>query len=200
MHLERSIEDVFAQINRVRHSPHDYALHHQDIESHYQGKLFRGRFKTREGPKAAKDLLYDLKNRHSNEHPLKWSFGLHMLADEKARLLGETGLSTTEGSSHHRSLPQRASDYVVLKGRVSEVVDFGADSPDEVIESILIDDGLGSRKRRATLLDPVYQYAGVGTALHSQFGVVVVIVLAEDVVSLGKVVMRKLLRGRRATS
>ena len=113
MHLERSIEDVFTQINRVRHSPVAYAQDNQNIQSLYQGKVFRDRFKTREGPKAAKDLLYDLKNRQNNDHSLKWSFGLHMLADQKARLLGETGLATTEGSPHFKSLPDRASDFPI---------------------------------------------------------------------------------------
>ena len=37
------------------------------------------------------------------------------------------------------------------------------------------------------MLDPVYQYVGVGTALHSVYGSVVVIVMAEDLDSLGKV-------------
>ena len=63
--------------------------------------------------------------------------------------------------------------------------DFGGEGAEEVIESILIDDGLGSRKRRSTVLDPIYQYIGIGTALHSVYGSVTVIVLAEDMVSLG---------------
>ena len=109
-------------------------------------------------------------------------------------------MSTTEGSLHHKSLPERASDYVVLKGKVSEIVDFGADSPEEVIESILIDDGLGSRKRRGTILDPIYQYVGIGTALHSQFGTVVVVTMAEDVSSLGTAIVNRLLQGNKATS
>jgi uncharacterized protein YkwD len=52
------------------------------------------------------------------------------------------------------------------------------------LESLLIDDGLVSRKRRRTLLDPVYNYIGVGTSFHDKYGIVTVIILAEDVISL----------------
>lgn len=54
----------------------------------------------------------------------------------------------------------------------------------------MIDDGLTSRKRRASLLDPIYKYVGVGCCLHKTHGFVTVIVLAEDVVSLGTLFIR----------
>ncbi len=105
MHHDRLIEELFTTINQLRQSPTDAVHRFQHLDSLYSGKIFRGRFKTREGPTAVKDLLYDLKSRHGNDQKLKWSFGLHMIADEKARILGENGLSTTEGSMHHQTLP-----------------------------------------------------------------------------------------------
>ena len=48
-----------------------------------------------------------------------------------------------------------------------------------------MDDGLASRKRRLTLLDPTFHYIGIGGCLHRDYGVVTVIVLAEDAISLG---------------
>jgi uncharacterized protein YkwD len=58
-----------------------------------------------------------------------------------------------------------------------------------VVEWLLIDDGLSSRKRRLTLLNPVFNYIGIGCCLHKVHGFVTVIVLAEDVVSLGNFVV-----------
>lgn len=52
------------------------------------------------------------------------------------------------------------------------------------MECLLIDDGLTSRKRRKTLLDPIYNYVGIGTSYHEKYGTVTVIILAEDVISL----------------
>lgn len=89
----------------------------------------------------------------------------------------------------------------MVKGKVSSVCEFGAESGDEIVRWLLIDDGLTSRKRRNTLLNPAFKYAGIGTALHSQFGVVTVIILAEDVISLGKQCLTQLpLEGRDSTS
>ncbi len=78
--------------------------------------------------------------------------------------------------------------------------DFGGESAEETIESILIDDGLGSRKRRSTIFDPIYQYIGIGTALHSTYGTVTVVVLAEDTASLGRCCAMQWRRGRRGTT
>lgn len=55
----------------------------------------------------------------------------------------------------------------MVKGKVSSVCEFGAESGDEIVQWLLIDDGLTSRKRRNTLLNPIFKYVGIGTALHS---------------------------------
>ena len=34
------------------------------------------------------------------------------------------------------------------------------------------------------MLDPIYNYIGVGTSFHDKYGIVTVIILAEDVISL----------------
>jgi len=44
-----------------------------------------------------------------------------------------------------------------------------------------------SRKRRLTLLDPIYSFIGIGCSYHPTYGYVTVIVMAEDVISLGKI-------------
>ena len=49
------------------------------------------------------------------------------------------------------------------------------------MEWLLIDDGLASRKRRSTLLNPEFRYVGIGSYMHEIHGVVTVIILAEDV-------------------
>lgn len=46
---------------------------------------------------------------------------------------------------------------------------------------MLVDDGLATRKRRRNLLDPDYNFIGVGVAPHSQFGYITVMILAHEV-------------------
>lgn len=54
------------------------------LTSSYQGNLFKNKVKTREGPEALRDLMGDLAQRNPVLNRLKWSFALHMAADEQA--------------------------------------------------------------------------------------------------------------------
>lgn len=42
-----------------------------------------------------------------------------------------------------------------------------------------------SRKRRNTLMDPIFKYIGIGTSYHESHEACTVIILAEDIISLG---------------
>ena len=47
-----------------------------------------------------------------------------------------------------------------------------------------MDDGLATRKRRRMLLDPSYRYIGFGSAPHTLYGTINVILLAQKVTPL----------------
>jgi uncharacterized protein YkwD len=97
---------------------------------------------------------------------LKWSYALHLVADEQANILGENSLVSTENTRFQKSLPERVKDVAIVKGRLCEVNEFGGKTAEEILEELLIDDGLVSRKRRNTLLDPVFNYIGIGCNYH----------------------------------
>ena len=48
-----------------------------------------------------------------------------MIADQQARRLAENNLVTTEGHFSHQTLPSRAKDFAIVKGKISEVTEFG---------------------------------------------------------------------------
>lgn len=60
----------------------------QDLQQQYQGRIYKKRFKTREGTEALNDLIKDFSNRKTIDKRLKWSFALHLAADEQATILG----------------------------------------------------------------------------------------------------------------
>lgn len=60
-----------------------------------------------------------MNSRHDINQRLKWSFALHLAADEQASILGEQGLITTEGTRMHRALPDRIQQYAIVRGRIS---------------------------------------------------------------------------------
>ena len=125
MNSDKIIDEAFNAINHVRSNPEQYVHTYGNALDSYNGKIFRDRVKTREGDHALRDLLNDLRTRSPVERKLQWCFGLHMVADQQARRLAEHNLVTTEGHECHQSLPQRVKDYAIVKGKISEVTEFG---------------------------------------------------------------------------
>lgn len=166
MDSDKVIDDTFNQLNMVRSNPADSLHTFSNLLTHYNGRIYNDKVKTKEGDQALRDLLNDLRQRSPIQRKLQWCFGLHMIADRQARRLAEFNLVTTEGHDSHQSLPDRIKDFAIVKGRISEVTEFGGETGEEIIEWLLIDDGLISRKRRNTLLDPAFQYVGIGSYMH----------------------------------
>jgi hypothetical protein len=61
---------------------------------------------------------------------------------------------------------------------VAEVINYGGDSASDVVMALLIDDGVGRRGHRMTLLDRQYRFAGAGCAPHNRHRMVCVIDLS----------------------
>ena len=99
--MDKNIDDIFQLINRVRSNPGEFIDKYGSAVNRYEGKIYKDTIKTREGVEALNDLFRDLKGRSRIEQPLRWSFGLHMVADAQAKKLGVSGLLTTEGSADH---------------------------------------------------------------------------------------------------
>lgn len=81
MNLDKNIENAFHLINQIRTNPQEFVDRHRDFSQYYKDKVFKERVKTREGVFAFSELINDLRARDRNARKLKWSFGLHMIAD-----------------------------------------------------------------------------------------------------------------------
>jgi uncharacterized protein YkwD len=115
--------------------------------------------------------------------PLKWSFSLHVVADDQAQYLGNSGLATHLGPDNSK-LPERVAPYAVINGRVNELIELGSYNSLDILMDLLVDDGLVTRKRRKALLDPNYEYVGIAWSMHKAHGFCTVIVLAENISEL----------------
>jgi len=60
---------------------------------------------------------------------------------------------------------------------------LGTESSQETLAYFLLDDGMVTRKRRKVLLNPDYRYIGIATAKHAVYGIITVILLAENITS-----------------
>lgn len=121
MDFEHVLDHLYLHLNECRLHPKETAQQLAQLKPAFQGRLFKNKYQTREGPAALDDLIGDLSRRSPMASRLKWSFALHMAADEQATLLGQKGMFTSEGSSEHRTLPERVKKYAIVKGRLAEV-------------------------------------------------------------------------------
>lgn len=66
------------------------------------------------------------------------------------------------------------------KHGLSQLVQFGTASAEEFVNRIIVDDGDSTRAGRTAVLDPAVKVAGFGTARHSEFGHVVVLLFTDS--------------------
>ncbi len=67
---------------------------------------------------AVEDAIRDISGKRENRNKLRWSYALHLAADEQALRLGENGLVTTEDTPYHRPLTDRCKNFAVIRGRL----------------------------------------------------------------------------------
>lgn len=169
--LERG---VLAEVNRVRTNPSGYAALLEARLQYYHGSLYRApgdevSLQTREGAAAVREAIAAL--REARPMPaLKFSGGLAHAARDHVRDQGPRGTMAHEGSDG--SMPwDRADRYGSWKTRVSENLAFGPSDPRDVVEELLIDDGVRDRGHRKAMLDPDLRVAGVSCGPHKAYRV-----------------------------
>lgn len=61
---------------------------------------------------------------------------------------------------------------------VAEVITYGSDTPEDVVEDLIVDDGVPDRGHRNIVYDPRLRYAGVSCGPHPQYRIMCVVDLA----------------------
>ena len=165
---------VLAEVNRARTDPSGYADLLAARLQYYHGARYQApgdetALQTREGVAAVREAIAAL--RAARPMPaLRLSSGLSHAARDHVRDEGPRGAMAHEGSDG--SMPwDRADRYGHWKTRVSENLAFGPASPRDVVEELLIDDGVRDRGHRKAMLDPDLRVAGVSCGPHKTYRV-----------------------------
>lgn len=97
--MEETIDKLFDTLNMVRSTPHIYAARLASMRDRFQGDIYRAdskEIRTFEGLKPVDELIGQL-NLMRPVRPLKWSFSLHVVADDQVQYLGNSGLASHLG-------------------------------------------------------------------------------------------------------
>ena len=170
-------KDIILALNMVRTDPRRYAeLYIKPILSSFHGKfrVVNGiNLRTDEGRIPAEEV-YEYLIHQMPVAPVKYSPDLHRSAVELSFDQSKTGKIGHINSSG-RSYDERIRSNGRWKSGVAETIGYGGKTGIDMVNNLLIDDGLKDREDRLIMMDPVYHYTGVSVKTHSAYGLAAVI-------------------------
>jgi uncharacterized protein YkwD len=174
--------EVFAALNRARTDPQGMAASIEELIRHYDGRLFRRpsspmAIQTNEGAAAAREAVSALRAQRPVGR-LAPSPGLTRAARDHVDDQGRSG-STGHTGSDGSSVTDRVARYGAWEVSISENIDY---SPvvhgGEIIENLLIDDGVSDRGHRRNIFEPSSTVVGIACGPHPRYAATCVIVQA----------------------
>jgi len=137
-----------------------------------------------EGKKAVEEAITFL-SEITPVYKLTHSNYLYKVASEHAFDIGVNGLISHEGSDG-KSLVDRIEKVCDWNGMLSENLEFGGTTAEDILCTWVIDDGVGLRTHRSNLFSDKYKYFGVSVNNHNTEGIISVVDFAEDLYSFGE--------------
>lgn len=138
-----------------------------------------------EGEKSYNDAIQFLEKQDPIK-PLVHSEEISKAANDHAVEIGSNGTFTHE-SLDGKNTAERIEKYIEWDGACCESIEFGNRSAENIIISLLVDDGIDHRPHRINMFSKELAYFGIGVSEHKTYGVVTVINYVAGVRTEGKV-------------
>lgn len=163
---------VLAELNRARTRPGEYADSLAARRPAYQGKMLnlpgQTPLRTQEGVAALDEAVQALRALPAPLPALVFDAALAAAARELADDQARTGLTGHQGSDGG-TLPVRLERRGTVQGAAGENLAYGPAAAEEIVGSLLLDDGLPSRGHRLNILHPDFRLVGVALAEHPKW-------------------------------
>ena len=186
MDLEQLAKDIFAEHNYLRKNPQSYIEKLERVSNFYRGKYFRHPMEipieTYEGIQGIKDTIEFLKNQKPVKE-LKYSEELSLAARDHVIDIGENNLYGHKGSNKN-TLNDRIEKYIEWNGLISESIQYCYQFADNIIMSLLIDDGSKDKHQRLNLFSEDFNYIGIACGGHKKYQLCTVLNYAKDLFPL----------------
>ncbi|HEX8280769.1 MAG TPA: CAP domain-containing protein [Chthoniobacterales bacterium] len=161
---------VVREMNLARQNPALYATFIEELRANFQGSLLvlpgRIPLRTKEGPAALDEAIRFLRNA-APQAPLTFSPGMSRAAADHCAEQAGGGMSHKGRGGSNTG--ERINRYGAWSGTWGENLSCGRMSPREIVMSLIIDDGLRSRKHRANIFNGAYGYAGAAVGSHATY-------------------------------
>jgi len=163
--------------NKLRQEPKSYInllkKHLEQIKDNTLTIPNEIKMKLSEGESSYYDAISFLQNQNSCK-PMEYNDQISLAATDHAVDIGSNGFFSHD-SSDGKNTAERIEKYIEWDGACCESIEFGNRSAENILISLLVDDGIEHRPHRKNMFSEELNYFGVGVSEHKTYGVVTVI-------------------------
>ena len=183
--LQKLKKEVITETNRVRSNPKSYIPILEEYLKWFDGNILDKPgseigIETQEGAFAYHEAINFLKSQRPISE-LKYDEEIAKASQEYANEIGING--NAQDDINDENLEQRLEKYIEWDVALSENIDFGGLTGEEVIINLLVDDGVEDRSHRNNLFNTRTHYFGVGTSNHKEYDICTVIDYIGEIIS-----------------
>jgi len=176
-------KQVIDELNLCRMDPRVYAAKLQNTLQYYKGKIYQRPCKppieTREGSVNVESCISYLKSLRPM-HSLQWSNSLYLAAQAHVDDIGPKGI-VGHNSSDGKEPSERVALYCQWSGALGENIAYGCIDAEDIVVSLLVDDGVLARGQRLNIMKRDHNFVGIAIGKHAEYQFVCVIVFAEEI-------------------
>ena len=173
---------LYRELNKLRQDPRSYIPY---IEA--QMKLIKNnnilkkndsnlQIQTIEGKSAYEEAILFLEEQEPVE-PLTKEIKLSYAAQDLVKDIGERGVVSHQDKNGLYT-SERIEKYCEWDFCANEVIEVSSKNPQDILVSLLVDDGLRDRPDRRALFQNIYNYVGIACGSHIEYEIVTVFVFA----------------------
>jgi uncharacterized protein YkwD len=187
INYEEIEQELFKAHNQIRKDPQSYIQKLKECLNHFRDKIYHqpgeDPIQTYEGKDAIEEAIRFLKNQKPVKE-LVYSEELSLSASDHVLDIGENNLCGHRGSNKS-TLNDRIEKYIEWNGLISESIQYCYQFANNIIMSLLIDDGSKDKHQRLNLFSEDYNYVGIACGAHKKYQMCTVLNYAKDLFPLG---------------
>ena len=173
---------LYDELNKLRQNPKSYIpLIEAEMKTIKRNNVLNRKdynlqIQTQEGKAAYEEAILFLK-KQKPVPALKKENKLSYAAQDLVKDIGERGVVTHQDKEGQYT-SERIEKYCEWDYCANEVIEVSSKNPQDILISLLVDDGVRNRADRNALFKNIYKYVGIACGPHSEYEIVTVLVFA----------------------
>lgn len=185
---ETLAREIVIEHNLIRTNPAEYVEKLKAQLKYFKGDVLHkprnNPIRTYEG-KAAYEEAIEFLHRQKPVDKLIENQKLSQACNDHLNDIGPKGLCSHDGSDGSNP-SDRIEKYCEWELGCSENIDFGSMTAEDVVISLVVDDGIPERNHRKNLFNPENKYIGVATGMHKEFDHCTILNYVVDIRNIGE--------------